>query len=228
MAIPTVSDICLERRLRRIGRLAIGSRVKGPPLGSMTLDKDDMALAKRLLRNKDQWENQGIVSAYEDEFAKWNGSSYAFAYMSGREALSACIKALDLMPGDEVIMPAYTCVVVPNAFKYDGIKVVYCDIELESYGLDVAQVEAKISSKTKAILIQHLYGLVCRDYEALLELAQRHGLRVIEDCAHATGAVYKGTKVGNYGDVAFYSSEKSKIFNPIQGGMIVTNDNMIV
>lgn len=227
MDISIVSNESLARRLRRIARLAIGSSVHGPPLGSMTLDQDDMTLAKRLLKNKQQWYDPDLVSEYEHEFARWNGSSYAFAFMSGRESLTACIKALDLFPGDEVIIPAYTCVVVPNAFKYEGIKVVYCDIELESYGLDVAQVEAKISSKTKAILIQHLYGLVCRDYEALLELAQRHKLRVIEDCAHATGAVYKGTKVGNYGDIAFYSSEKSKVFNTVQGGMAVTRDDVI-
>lgn len=150
-----------------------------------------------------------------------------FLSWGGRVALSACIYALDLQPDGEVILPGYTCVVVPNAFSYAGVKTVYSDIELDTYGLDVSQIENKITNKTKAILIQHLYGLVCRDYEAIIDLATHHGLKVIEDCAHCTGAEYKGKKVGNLGDVAFYSSEQSKVFNTIQGGVAVTNNDLL-
>ena len=169
----------------------------------------------------------GIVAWYETEFARWNGSEYAFAFMAGRVALSACIYALALKPGDEVILPAYTCVVVANAFKYAGIKTVYCDIELDTYGLDIQQLEDKVTFKTRAVLLQHLYGVVCRDYEAILGFAKRNKLKVIEDCAHATGAEYKGIKVGNRGDVAFYSSNRSKVFTTIEGGIAVTNHEAI-
>jgi perosamine synthetase len=147
--------------------------------------------------------------------------------MGGRVALSACLHGLGLSPGDEVILPGYTCVVVRNALLYEGLIPVYVDIELDTYGPDLRQIEGKLSAKTKAILIHHLYGLVCRDLDAILALAAKHDLKVIEDCAHATGAEYRGRKVGNWGDVGFYSSEQSKIFNTVQGGIAVTNDDRI-
>lgn len=213
-----------RHQARNLFNLMRGYPVTTPSLGSMTLDWDDVEIARHWLQDRSLWHDENIVKEYEQKFALWNGSQFAFAFMGGRVALSACIYALDLKPGDEVILPGYTCVVVPNALQYAGIKPVYADIELETYGLDVGQIEKKISSKTKAILLHHLYGLVCRDYEAILRLAKSYNLRVIEDCAHATGAEYKGKKVGNWGDVAFYSSEQSKIFTTIQGGVAVTND----
>jgi dTDP-4-amino-4,6-dideoxygalactose transaminase len=193
----------------------------------MTLDVDDVEIARHWLKNHERWGLQEVISEYEAEFARWNGSAHAFSFMGGRVALSAIIHALGLRPGDEVILPAYTCVVVPNAFQFAGIKMAYSDIELDTYGLDASQIENRITSKTRAILLHHLYGLVCRDYEAILELARKYDLRVIEDCAHSTGAEYRGKKVGNYGDAAFYSSEKSKVFNTIQGGIAVTNSEQI-
>lgn len=204
-----------------------GKPITMPSLGSMTLDKDDVDLAHVCLQNREHWYEGKLTLQYESEFSTWNGSKHAYAFMSGRVALSACIYALDLQPGDEVILPGYTCVVVPNAFHFAGLKTIYSDIELDTYGLDVSQIEEKITRKTKVILLHHLYGLVCRDYEAILGLALAHNLKVIEDCAHSTGADYKGMKVGNRGDVAFYSSEQSKILNTIQGGMAVTNDDKL-
>lgn len=198
-----------------------------PSLTSMTLDTDDLQIAREWLLKKEEWYNPNIVAQFETEFARWNGSQYAFAFMSGRVALSACIYALGLEPDDEVIIPGYTCVVVANAFQFAGIKVIYTDIELETYGVDVNKLEDKITPETRAILIHHLYGLVCRDYMPLISLARKYNLKIIEDCAQATGATFRGIKVGNFGDVAFYSSEQSKVFNTIQGGVAVTNDSQI-
>jgi len=217
-------EIC-QRQISNLKKIAAGLPCMTPPLGSMTLDKDDVRIARQRLQQRKRWYDPDVVTAYEQSFARWNGSQFAYAAMGGRVALSACIYALDLKPGDEVILPGYTCIVVQNAFHYAGIRTVYSDIELQTYGLDVNRIEEKITPGTKAILLHHLYGLVCRDYEAVLDLARRRCLRVIEDCAHATGASYKGVKVGNYGDVAFYSSEQSKVFNTIQGGMAVTSSD---
>lgn len=214
-----------SNQFKNLINIAAGRPLTTPSLGSMTLDQDDVDIARTWLQDRANWGNLEIVRQYEIEFAHWNGSKYAFAFMSGREALSACIYALELQPGDEVILPGYTCVVVPNAFHYAGVKAVYCDIELDTYGPDVADVKKKITPKTRAILLHHLYGLVCRDYETILDLAERHGLKVIEDCALATGAEFKGVKVGNRGDVAFYSSEQSKVFNTIEGGIATTNES---
>jgi len=218
--------VCQNQR-RNLFNVLAGLPLTTPSLGSMTLDWDDVNLARKALRNRQDWANTEVVTQYELEFAKWNGSRYAFAFMGGRVALSACIYALDLKPDDEVILPGYTCVVVPNAFHFAGVKTVYSDIELDTYGLDGARIEEKVTTKTRAILLHHLYGLVCRDYELILDFARRYNLKVIEDCAHSTGAEFQGRKVGNRGDLAFYSSEQSKVFNTVIGGMAVTNDRTL-
>jgi len=212
---------------KNIGKLFLGYPLTTPSLGSATLDYDDLLIAKSQLRNREGWFDPNTVKEYENAFAKWNGSKYAFAFMGGRVALSACIHALQLKPGDEVILPGYTCVVVPNAFHFAGVKTVYSDIELDTYGLDASLIEEKITPKTKVILLQHLYGIVCRDYEQIIKIAKRYNLYVIEDCAPSTGAVFKNKKVGNLGDVAIYSSEQSKVFTTIHGGMAVTNDDLL-
>lgn len=196
-------------------------------LNSRTLDRTDVRLARQWLRNDRGWEDPSIIQEYEAGFARWNGSSHAFASMGGRVALSACIHALELEPGGEALLPGYTCVVVPNAFRFAGLKPVYCDIELDTYGLDAEDLEKKVTIDTRVILLHHLYGLVSRDYESILEFARERGIPVIEDCAHAAGAEYRGRKVGNRGDCAFYSTEQSKIFNTGQGGIAVTNSDRL-
>jgi dTDP-4-amino-4,6-dideoxygalactose transaminase len=211
-------------QLRNAVRLASGCPVNVSSLFSTTLDEDDVDLARHWLRRSADWYRADEVIEYQRQFARWNGSEYALSFMGARVALSACIHALRLQPGDEVLLPGYTCVVVPNAFHYARVNPIYCDIELETYGLDAARLEEKITSRTKAVLLHHLYGLVSRDYELIVSLAREHHLWVIEDCAQSTGAEYKGTKVGNLGDVAIYSSEHSKVFNTVQGGIASTND----
>jgi len=210
-----------------MAKLALGRPLTYPSLGSVTLDKDDVDIAREWLGKRKHWYEHEFVQQYEKEFANWNGSKYAFAFIGGRVALSACIYALDLKPGDEAILPGYTCVVVPNAFNYSGIKIIYSDIELDTFGLDASLIEGKITSKTRVILLPHHYGLVCRDYEKIIDIARKRGLYVIEDCCHGTGAEFKKRKIGNLGDVAFYSTEQSKIMTTIQGGMAVTNNDFV-
>ena len=212
---------------KNMAKLISGYPLTTPPLGSATLDMDDVRIARAQLKDKANWFEPSAVVEYERSFAQWNSSRYAFAFMGGRVALSACIYALGLKPGDEVILPGYTCVVVPNAFHFEGIKTVYSDIELDTYGLDASLIEEKITRNTKAILLHHLYGLVCRDYEKTIEIAKSHGIYVIEDCAASAGAEYKNQKVGNLGDVAIYSTEQSKIFTTIQGGIASTNNDLL-
>lgn len=206
-------------------RLVTGRRVSPFPLGSGTLDRDDVRIVReRLRRGPAQWEEPAEVDRFEMEFAAWNGSPAAFAFASGRESLSAIIHAMGLRPGDEVILPGYTCVVVPNAFEFAGVKPVYADIELETYGLDVNGLDRHVTPRTRALMIHHLYGLVCRDYLAVIDYAKARGLMVIEDCAQATGAALDGIRVGNRGDAAFYSLEQSKVITTFQGGFAVARD----
>ncbi|NIM18674.1 MAG: aminotransferase class I/II-fold pyridoxal phosphate-dependent enzyme [Candidatus Latescibacteria bacterium] len=217
-----------KRQLKNVRNVLTRRPLTSPSLGSVTLDQDDIDLARAALRDRSRWYEPEETATYEEAFARWNGSKAAFALMGGRVALSACLHALGLKEGDEVIVPGYTCVVVANAFLFAGVKAVYSDIELESYGLDADPLEKKITSRTRAVVVQHLYGLVSRDYEAVIDLARRKGLFVIEDCAHATGAEFKGIKVGNCGDVAIYSGEQSKVFTTIHGGFAVANDESLI
>jgi dTDP-4-amino-4,6-dideoxygalactose transaminase len=196
-----------------------------PPLVAATLDEDDAELVRRWLRQPERWGEREPVRAYERAFATMNESRHAVAFKAGRVALSACLHALGLAPGDRVIVPGYTCVVVPNAVRFAGLEPVFCDIELDTYGVDARALQ--IPERAKAIVIHHLYGLVCRDYDALLELARARGLFVIEDCSHAAGARAGGRRVGTRGDVAFYSSEWSKVFTTGQGGVAVTDDDRL-
>ncbi len=221
------------RRLFRDQRTNLIKWMRGKPLtywelSSKTFDSEDVVLAKRLMGEKEMWFDEQPVRDFEARFGKWTGSKYAFSFCGGRESLVAIIKALELCPGDEVILPGYTCVVVANAFRAHGIRVNYCDIELDTFGLDADAVREKIAAgRPRAILIHHLYGLVCRDYEKLIDIAKNSNLPIIEDCAQATGALYKGVRVGNLGDVAFYSSEQTKIFSTVKGGVAVTSDDII-
>lgn len=217
----------IRKQMRNIKHIVTGHPVSTHSLGSTTLDQDDVDLANRFLKDHSQWENEGIIKDYELQFSNWNGSKYAYSFMGARVALSAVIYGLEIHPGDEVIIPGYTCIVVPNAFQYAGIKTVYADIELDTFGIDASTIKDRITEKTRAILLHHLYGLVARDYEAVLNIAHEHGLFVIEDCAQSTGAEFKGKKVGNFGDAAIYSSEQSKVFNTLQGGVATTNDECI-
>ena|ERR1700730_12270922 len=164
------------------------------------------------MADRTKWNDVSVLHEYERAFAEWNGSEFAFAFQAGRKALTACIYALEIKAGDEVIVPGFTCVRVPNAFEFANIKPVFCDIELDTYGPDLESVEENFTPRTKAIVVQHLFGLVCRDYEKILALAAKKGVRVIEDCAQSTGASLNGRRVGSRGSVGFFSSERSKIF----------------
>ncbi|MBD3272529.1 MAG: hypothetical protein GF384_08360 [Elusimicrobia bacterium] len=212
-------------QVKTLTKPLLGYPLTTPPLASATLDMDDVQIAREALRaDCRSWHDEQPVNEYETKFKTWNGSGFAFAFMGARVALSAAIYALDLKAGDEVILPGYTCVVVPNAFQYTGITPQYCDIELDTYGLDASKLTQKISSKTKAIVLHHLYGLVSRDYEKIISICRDHNCAIIEDCAQSTGAVYKNRRIGNYGDIAVYSSEQTKVFSTVQGGIATTNN----
>jgi perosamine synthetase len=201
-----------------------GRTLTQPEFGSQTVDREDIALAGSLIDAPERWGDETAIHNFEASFAKWNGSLGARSFMGGRVALSAAIAALDLKAGDEVVIPAYTCVVVPNAFSFAGVTVRFCDIELATFGPDIDAVGRSISPGTRAILVQHLYGLVARDLEKILELARSKRIHVIEDCAHAMGASLHGRKVGTFGDIGFYSAEQSKVISTFNGGVAATNN----
>lgn len=197
------------------------------PLLGLTVEHDDFVIAKNQLRNRRTWDNWAIVEDFENAFASWCGVKFAVAFDSGRSALFAAMRALDIPVGASVIVPGYTCVAVYNSVRCAGLNVVFSDIELDTYGVSEESVRNVLNTETRGIVIHHLYGVVARDAEQIAELARKKGLSVIEDCAQATGASLHGNRIGFLGDVAIFSSEQSKIFCTVRGGIAASNNPMI-
>ena len=161
-------------------------------------------------------------SAYEQAFSHQLGANVeAFSFWKGRVALYATLLALGIGEGDEVVLPGYTCVVVPNAIGFTGARPVYVDIAPGTYHIDPSLIEAAITPRTKAIMIQHTFG-VPGPIDEVLAIARKHKLHVFEDSAHGLGSTYHGRAVGTFGDAAFFSSQWSKPYTTGLGGMAVT------
>ena len=146
-----------------------------------------------------------------------------FFYWKGRVALYAILKAMNVGRGDEVILPAFTCVVVPNAILYCGAKPVYVDVDSRTFNINVGKIEEKITSKTKAILCQNTFGL-SPDLDAIATLAAKHGVYTIEDCTHGFGGTYKKRPNGTSCDASFFSTQWNKPFSTGLGGFSLINN----
>src|SRR6266446_3561608 len=162
------------------------------------------------------------VATFEKEFAARMQTRYALAVTSGTAALQCAMAALEIGPGDEVILPTWTWYSCYNAIVLAGALPVFAEID-ESLNLDATDVAGKITPRTKAILAVHLQGCAC-DMDRLLALARRHKIRVLEDCAQSMGASYKGRPVGSLGDIGIYSMQLYKTITSGEGGAVVTND----
>ncbi len=164
------------------------------------------------------------VQALEKEFAQFCGAAHGIGVSDGTMALQVIMRAMDIGPGDEVITVSHTFIATVEAIILTGATPVFVDIDPATCLMDVSQVEGKITARTKAILPVHLYGQTV-DMDPLLEIASRHGLRVIEDACQAHGAEYKGRKAGTLGDAAGFSFYYSKNLGAYgEGGFISTND----
>jgi dTDP-4-amino-4,6-dideoxygalactose transaminase len=164
------------------------------------------------------------VAALEEEVARYCGVAYGVACGSGTDALSLALHALEIGPGDEVILPTFTFFATGGAVCRTGAKHVFVDIDPVTYNLDPFQVESKITPRTRAILPVHLFGQ-CADMESLWNIAERHDLVIIEDAAQSLGAEYQGKRAGSLGGMAclsFYPTKNLGGFG--DGGMVVTGD----
>jgi perosamine synthetase len=162
--------------------------------------------------------------SFETSFAKWLNLSHAFSFWKGRVAFYAALNVLGIGPGDEVILPGYTCVMNVNPIKYLGAKPVYVDIEPNTFNINPDFVEAKITPRTRILLAQHTYGYPC-DMNRLSAIARKHNLILIEDCCLCLGSTYNGQKMGTFGTAAYFSFQWNKPFTTGLGGMLVTSDN---
>ncbi|MFA5126411.1 MAG: DegT/DnrJ/EryC1/StrS family aminotransferase [Patescibacteria group bacterium] len=162
-----------------------------------------------------------MVQRFEWEFAAYHQMPYAIATTSGTSALHTAVDALQIGPGDEVIVPDLTFVSTASVALQAGAKVVFCDIDLDTFNLSVTDLKAKITPRTKAVIVVHLYGRPA-DMDQILQLTTKHGIRLIEDCAQAHGATICGQLVGTFGDLACYSFYQTKNMSCGEGGMVIT------
>ncbi|MDX8000680.1 DegT/DnrJ/EryC1/StrS family aminotransferase [Xenorhabdus sp. Reich] len=163
---------------------------------------------------------------FENKFANWIDAEMAISCNSGTSAVNIAVGALNIGPGDEVIVPSYTFIATSFAVLQCGAIPVFCDTT-EEHTIDPNKIEALITSRTKAIIVVHLYGVVC-DMEPIMVIARKHNLKVIEDSAQCLGGKYKGKTVGTIGDIGTFSFCQSKHFTTGgEGGMVVTNNTEI-
>ena len=160
---------------------------------------------------------------FEEAFAKWSGAKMAVSCTNGTAALQIGISTLGIGPGDEVIVPSYSFIASSFAIAQAGAIPIFCDVT-EDHTIDPDDIERHITKRTKGIVIVHLYGVIC-DMGRIMEIAKKHNLYVIEDCAQAIGGKYDGKSVGTIGDMGCFSFAQSKHFTTGgEGGMVITNN----
>ncbi|MGF7078027.1 DegT/DnrJ/EryC1/StrS family aminotransferase [Mucilaginibacter sp. UYCu711] len=163
------------------------------------------------------------ITKFEEQFAVKMGRKFGIAVCNGSVALDAAILALGIGNGDEVIMPTFTIISCAAAIIRAGAKPVLVDSDINTWNMDVNQIEAKITKNTKAIMVIHIYGLPV-DMDPILNLSQKYGLKIIEDAAEAHGQVYNGQPCGSFGDISTFSFYANKHVTTGEGGMILTDD----
>jgi dTDP-4-amino-4,6-dideoxygalactose transaminase len=164
------------------------------------------------------------VERFESEFAAFCGSKYAVSCVNGSVSLRLALIACGVKPGDEVIVPPYTFMTTASSVIECNCVPVFVDIDPETYNIDAKAIEAAVTERTKVIIPVHFGGLAC-DMDAIMDIAKRYKLRVIEDAAHAHGAEYKSKKLGSIGDVGSFSFQSSKNLTAGEGGIVITDDD---
>ena len=163
-------------------------------------------------------------SAFEREFAGYCGRKHAAGCNSGLDSLMLPLKAMRIGTGDEVLVPSNTYIATALAVSYTGATPVFVEPDIRTYNIDPKRIEEKVTDKTKAIMIVHLYGQPC-DMDAVIAVAKKHHIKIVEDCAQAHGATYKGKRVGSFGDAAGFSFYPGKNLGALgDAGATVTDD----
>lgn len=194
------------------------------PLAQYQSHKEEIDAAISVVLNKGRYILGDETRSFEMEFAAYIGVAHAIGVGSGTDALRIALAACGIGSGDEVITVSHTAVATISAIELCGATPVFVDIDPEYYTMDPSALEAVITPQTKAIIPVHIYGQPA-DLAPIMEIARRHGLRVIEDCAQAHGATYQGQRVGAWGDIACFSFYPTKNLGALgDGGMVVTDN----
>jgi len=193
------------------------------PIARTQLTEKEFNIIRKPLESG--WVVQGpYTKEFEDKWSEFTGAKHSIAVTSCTTALHLSLAALGLKPDDEVIMPAFTWIATANVVEHLKAKVVFCDINLKTFNIDVSQIAGKITPKTKAIIPVHLFGLSA-DMDPILEIAKKYNLWIVEDAACGFGAKYKGQHVGALGDTGCFSFHPRKAITTGEGGMITTNND---
>ena len=171
------------------------------------------------------WISSGgsFILKFEDSFKKIVSRRYSATVSNGTAALDIAIKTLNLKKGDEIIVPNFTIISCLNEIIREGIKPIFIDADPNTFNIDSDQIESKITKKTKAILIAHIYGLPV-NLDKIITLKNKYKLKLIEDCAEQLGQTYKKKPIGSFGDISTFSFYANKHITTGEGGMIVTNN----
>lgn len=189
---------------------------------SPNTEPDDVWLALRTVLAPWTWREGPSVEKVERWFRNYFSVQSVVSFNSGRSALFAILKAFDIGEGDEVLIQAFTCVAVPDAVIWTGARTVFIDID-ETLNIDSTQVEKNITKRTKAIIVQHTFGIPAK-VDKIASIAKRHNIILLEDCAHSLGATVNGQKVGTFGDAAFFSFGRDKVVSSVWGGVAIINN----
>jgi len=193
---------------------------------SPNVEKDDLKVALNLIIRPWLWKKGRAIEELQNQFKKYLGVKYAYSFNSGRSAFFAILKSLNFPKGSEVLSQAFTCNAVPNPVLWADLSPIYVDCSKDDFNIDTGDLEAKITAKTRAVVVQHTFGMPA-DLDKIRAICAAHNLTLIEDCAHSLGAEYNGLKIGAQSKVAFFSFSRDKIISSVYGGMAVTNDEKI-
>ncbi len=178
---------------------------------------DDYVTALKIIVQPWKWKKGSTTTQVEQWFQDYFQVETSVSFNAGRSALLAILKSFAIGSGDEVLLQAFTCVAVPNSVIWAGAQPIYVDID-HTLNIDVTNAEKKITPHTRALIVQHTFG-VPANLEKIIPFCKKHKLILIEDCAHALGATYKGKTTGSFGDAAFFSFGRDKIVSSVFGGM---------
>jgi len=186
----------------------------------------DIALAFKTLFQPWRWQTGKTLSQLNAQLKSQLKAQHCWLLNSGRSALYLALKALNLKATDEVLCQAFTCVAVPNAILWAGAKPVFVDTVKNGFNLSIKDLQKKITSKSKVLIVQHTFGQP-DDLQAIKQLCQKHKLTLIEDCAHSLGATYQAKPVGSFGDITMLSFGRDKVISSVFGGALLTSNQAL-
>jgi len=193
---------------------------------SPNTEKDDILLSLKMIFQPWQWKNGKEIEELEKKFKDYLKANFAISFNSGRSALLAILKSLNLKENEEVLIQAFTCNAAVNPILWAGLNPVFVDCNEKTFNMDIDILEKSITARSRVVMVQHTFGLPA-NIKRVLDICQKNNLILIEDCAHSLGADFQNRKLGTFGRAAFFSLSRDKVISSVYGGMAITNDEIL-